>query len=211
MYSSLDSSLVAFNNSLTTTTTSLTKDVLSASFAEHVDTYFNSFGGSLSSISQVIDYQGAKLNEATSSLNNLTSSVASAVNDTVSNFYFTLSSYHSQQNKENIDAIHNIITSNDFLISLSKVYESKRPFFDEDMTVKIIQQLNALQSVPSVENAVSAEFKIGDKVTVTGRAGIYTVTKSYSVLFNDSQYTIIYMLVSDDKVVLVPESMLTLS
>ena len=49
--SSLDSSLVAFNNSLTTTTTSLTKDVLSASFAETVDTYFQSFGASLSSIS----------------------------------------------------------------------------------------------------------------------------------------------------------------
>ena len=141
----------------------------------------------------------------------MTSSVASAVNDTVSSFYFTLSSYHARQNQENIEAIHNIITSNDFLVSLSKVYESKRPFFDEDMTVKIIQQLNALQSVSSVENAVSAEFKIGDKVTVTGRIGTYVVTKSYSVLLNDSQYTIIYMLVSDDKIVLVPESMLTLS
>ena len=69
--SSLDSSLVAFNNSLTTTTTSLTKDVLSASFAETVDTYFKSFGGSLTSISQVIDNNGTKLNEATTLLNSI--------------------------------------------------------------------------------------------------------------------------------------------
>ena len=122
-----------------------------------------------------------------------------------------LTSIFNLNSRDVVSKVVDTLKDPSFLSALSDLYESKRPFFDEDMTEKIIQQLNALQSVPSVENAVSAEFKIGDKVTVTGRIGTYTVTKSYSVLFNDSQYTIIYMLVSDDRIVLVPESMLTLS